>query len=160
MEFLEGVRYAVDVLPVALALEEGARIFYEAVAELLDDPEAEKIFRTLVRAEEAHKDTLVKACAVMMPEARCEIPTGEEGLQGFMEGAARVDEALEWARSKKGKPFEILDLAMQMEANSLDFYLKVAGRSEFAPVREALQGLVDDEKNHLARLAALLERTL
>jgi len=158
MDLLEGVKYAVDILPIAIALEEGACIFYGAVGEILDDAEAGEIFATLVKAEERHKGKLVEACRVMMPDVRCEIPSGEEGLRGFMEGAVRVDEALEWARSKKDHPAEILDLAMQMEANSLDFYLKVAGRSEFTPVRGTLDELIADEKGHLERLGALLEK--
>ena len=160
MDVLEGVRYAVDILPVALALEEGARIFYGTVGEILDDAEAGEIFAALVKAEERHKGKLVEACRVMMPDVQCEIPAGEEGLRGFMEGAVRIDEALEWVRSKKDHPVEILDLAMQMEANSLDFYLKVAGRSEFTPVRGILDELIADEKGHLKRLGRLLEKRI
>jgi len=159
MEFLEGVRYAVDILPIALALEEGARIFYGAVGEMLDDAESSAVFAALVKAEEKHKGKLVEACAVMMPDTRCEIPAGEEGLKGFMEGAARIDEAIAWARSRKDSPLKILELSMQMEANSLDFYLKVAGRSEFTPVKATLDELIEDEKAHLKRLAALLEKS-
>jgi rubrerythrin len=158
MDVLKGVRYAVDILPVALALEEGARIFYGAVGEMLDDAEAKEVFSALVTAEEGHKRKLVEACLVMMPDVRCEIPDGEDGLKGFMEGAVRIDEALEWARSKKDHPAEVLDLAMQLEANSLDFYLKVAGRSEFTPVRGTLDGLIADEKAHLRWLGSLLEK--
>lgn len=160
MDFLEGVRTAADILPVALALEEGARIFYGAAADLFDDPEAKATFTALVRAEENHRRKLVEACAVMMPDTRCEIPSGEEGLRGFMEGAVRIDEALEWARREKRRPLEILELAVQMEANSLDFYLKVAAREEFAPIGTVLEELIEDEKGHLRRLADLLERNV
>jgi rubrerythrin len=158
MDLLGGVRYAVDILPIALALEEGACLFYSAAGELLDDAEAGELFAALVEAEEGHKGRLVEACRVMMPDVQCEIPAGEEGLKGFMEGAVRIDEALEWARSRKEHPAEILDLAMQLEANSLDFYLKVAGRSEFIPVRETLDKLIADEKSHLKWLGSLLEK--
>jgi rubrerythrin len=160
MDLLEGVRYAVDILPIALALEEGARIYYDGVGTLLADAEAGELFAALVEAEEGHKGKLVEACRVMMPDVRCEIPAGEEGLKGFMEGAVRIDEALDWARSRKGHPAEILDLAMQLEANSLDFYLKVAGRSEFTPVRDTLNKLIADEKSHLKWLGALLEKKI
>jgi rubrerythrin len=160
LELLEGVRYAVDILPIALALEEGARLFYASVGEMLQSDEAAGVFAALVRAEEEHKRKLAEACRLVIPDTRCEIPTGEEGLKGYMEGAVRIDEALAWARSRKDSLLELLDLSMQMEANSLDFYLKIAGRSEFTPVREVLEGLIEDEKGHLRRLAALLEESV
>jgi rhodanese-related sulfurtransferase/rubrerythrin len=160
LELLEGVRSAVDILPLALALEEGARLFYAGVGKMLQGDEAAGVFAALVKAEEEHKRKLTEACRVLIPDTRCEIPTGEEGLRGYMEGAVRIDEALDWARSRRGSRLELLDLSMQMEANSLDFYLKIAGRSEFTPVREVLDELIEDEKDHLRRLAALLEESV
>ena len=160
MEVFADVRLAVDVIPLAVALEEGSRAFYAGAGEAVDGEEWKRVFGELVKAEERHRERLLEACREMMPAESCEIPLEGKPAEGRMEGAVGVDEALDWVREEGRTPFEILELAMQVEANSLDLYLKVAALPQFAPVREALDVLVGDEKAHLARLAALLEQHL
>ncbi len=160
MEVFAEVRVALDVLPLALALEEGSRAFYAEAGKAVDEGEWQEVFRELVKAEEHHKERLLEASRAMTPPQSGEIPLEGKPAEGRMEGAVRLDEALQWVRSAERTPLEILELAMQVEANSLDLYLKVAGLPQFAPVREVLDVLVGDEKRHLARLGALLEAHL
>ena len=160
LEVLAEVRVAVVVLSVALALEEGSRVFYAAVGEVVDDGEWKELFGALVKAEEAHKASLAEACRTMIPEEGCEIPLDRGGLESRMEGAVGIEESLDWVRAEGRTPREILELSMQVEANSLDLYLRIARRPEFTPVREVLQVLIDDEKAHLRKMGALLEREL
>lgn len=160
LEVFADVRLAVDVLTLAVALEEGSRTFYDEAGRAVDEAEWKEVFRSLVKAEESHRESLLEACRAMMPPESCEIPVGGKEKEGMMEGAVRLDETLQWVRTPERTPIEILEFAMQLEVNSLDLYLKVASLPGFAPVRHVLEVLIGDEKRHLVRLGALLEKHL
>jgi rubrerythrin len=155
---LKGVRRSVDVISLALALEEGARIFYGRVREILPDGEAKGLFGSLVKAEEEHKRRLAEAYSAMASGSGEEIPAENETLKGFMEGPFSIDETLKWVSAPGRTYLEVVELSMQVESDSLDFYLKIAGREEFTPVRDILEDLIRDEKAHLRRLGAHLEK--
>lgn len=141
-----------------MALEEGSQRFYTAVGERLGGREERTLFETLAGAEAAHAGKLAAACREHIPEAACEIGSGNHEPVGLMEGAVKIDEALDWVESEGRTPFEILELAMQVEANSLDLYLKITALPEFAPIRAVLEELTADEKKHLERMAQVLEK--
>ena len=83
----------------------------------------------------------------------------EEGLPAgrdeIMEGGIRLDEALLWARERDVS--SILEFAISLETNAYDLYLKMERKLEGDAKRVFLL-LSDDEKRHLDRLAALLEK--
>jgi len=143
-----------EVLGLALALERGSGEFYRGLAEIFAGEEAAATFTALVRAEEAHMKTIAAAADDLgIP------PLGEDGGTGLMEGAVNIEEALAWCREQGRTPFEALELAMQAETNSLDLYLKMLRRADIAPVHNAIRSLAGEEKNHLRKLAALLEKS-
>jgi len=72
-----------------------------------------------------------------------------------MEGGIRVDETLLWARDKD--LHSILEFAISLETNSYDLYIKMGRRVE-GDARKVFSLLADEEKRHLERLAALLEK--
>lgn len=157
---LKDVRRPVDVISLALALEEGSRIFYSRVGEIFSDGEGKRLFGALVKAEEAHKKKLAEAYSAMISGSGEEMPAEKEALKGFMEGPFSIDDTLKWVSTPGRTYLEVVELSMQVESDSLDFYLKVAGREELTPVRDILEELIGDEKAHLRRLGAHLEKTL
>lgn len=156
---LKGVQRSVDVISLAMALEEGARIFYGRVRDILPDEEAKELFGALVKAEEEHKRKLAEAYKAMVTGSGEEIPGASETVKGYMEGPFSIDETLKWVSAPGRTYLEVLELSMQVESDSLDFYLKIAGKEEFTPVREILEELIREEKAHLRRLGAHLEKT-
>ena len=55
---------------------------------------------------------------------------------------------------------EVLDLAMMLETQALDLYLRFAGRGEQPQTKEVLYALAGEEKAHLASLGRMLEEKL
>ena len=55
---------------------------------------------------------------------------------------------------------DVIDLAMMLETQSLDLYLRFAGKSGDAQTKNVLFKLADEEKAHLSALGHLLEEKL
>lgn len=149
-----------EFIALAWMLEEGSRRFYAALPSLVADEETKKLFRDLTTAEERHKASLVNLYKTF---------SGEEPGQDFpgsiipgvaigdiMEGGMRVSEALEWVKGKN--PEAIFELAMALETNAYDLYIKMRRQMKDANSREVFDQLSKEEKKHLELLAALFER--
>jgi rubrerythrin len=75
-----------------------------------------------------------------------------------MEGGVKVSEALSWIEGRSIT--EVLELAMGLETNSYDLYIKMGRRMTDAASKEVFSRLASGEKDHLERLVGLLEARL
>ena len=55
---------------------------------------------------------------------------------------------------------EIIELAMSIEAQALDLYLRASEKAQNKAGKKALIQIANEEKAHLARLGQLMEETL
>lgn len=149
-----------ELIALAWALEEGSRRFYGAVAASLQDREAAHLFESQVSAEEHHKSALLGLYREMSGErGSVEIPDSlffgtEPGA--FMEGGVSVQEALEWSKGKGVN--DILDLAIGLESNAYDLYIKMERAMEDERARRVFRLLEKEEQAHLEGMTALLEK--
>ena len=140
-----------EFIALAWMLEEGSRRFYAVVPSLVDDEETKKLFTELATAEEHHKASLV---------ALYKTSTGEEPTRDFpasiipaettgdiMEGGMSVSEALKWVKGKT--PELIFELAMALETNSYDLYIKMIRQMKDPESREVFAMLSKEERRHL-----------
>lgn len=150
-----------ELIGLAWILEDGSRRFYSEIAVTLSD-DSKKLFADLVKAEEHHKTSLLnlfKEFSGKDPEPG--FPgaiMAEEEVDDVMEGGMRVSEALSWIRGKD--PAQIIELAMALETNSYDLYIKMGRRIKDGRAQEVFHALAAEEKKHLERLAAELEKML
>jgi rubrerythrin len=149
-----------ELIALAWVLEEGSRRFYASLAVMLADSDAKKLFTDLVAAEEHHKESLLGMYRdAANAETEPDFPRGViEADDDRMEGGMRVSEGLEWAKGKDSR--ELLELSMALETDSYDLYIKMGRRVEGAKAKEVFGRLVEEEKGHLGRMAALLDRKL
>jgi rhodanese-related sulfurtransferase/rubrerythrin len=77
-----------------------------------------------------------------------------------LEGGFKALEFLEANKSHLETAPQVLDLAMMLETQALDLYLRFAGRCSQEQTREVLLTLAGEEKDHLASLGRLLEEKL
>ncbi|MBE0596126.1 MAG: hypothetical protein IH614_02510 [Desulfuromonadales bacterium] len=145
-------------IALAWRLEEGARLFYSGVAELVHDRQAASLFRELVTAEEHHKVTLLSLYeGVSGHPAAADFPRGllaQEPAGELMEGGMWVAEALEWTQGKQIR--DILELAMSLETNAYDRYLLLRRQLPDENSRRVFEILSDEERRHLQKLTELL----
>lgn len=147
---------AEELISLSFALEEGNRLFYERISKDAEEEEAASIFRSLGHAEERHKDTLRELYG--RASGQTGDPPHPEGItaEPFLEGGAPLGETLEWAREKS--VVEILELAISMEANALDRYIKMGRAVADERSRDVFLALSGEERKHVERMTSLLDR--
>ena len=73
-----------------------------------------------------------------------------------MRGGSFLDKALEWAQGKELR--EILEFSISLEVNAIDLYIKMERKVEGKDAKEVFQTLSNQERNHLKRLTAALQK--
>jgi len=153
---------AEEMVALAWFLENGSRRFYDALAHAIEDGDVADLHRQLASAEERHKATLLdlykKVVGAAPDPAFPKSVISAENEDDVMEGGMRVTEALQWVKGKSVT--EILELSVALETNSYDLYLNMERRLQDQPSAEVFRVLSGEEKEHLERLSALLEKRL
>lgn len=149
-----------EIVGLAWALEEGSKHFYQGVSEYFtDDPEAQKMFEWLVSAEENHEKHLLETYEELtgvQPDFVKLRAKFSDSLSGtVMEGGIPVKEGLEWIKGKDVS--ESLELAMSMEVNAYDLYVKMSRAIDDKPAQQIFEKLSEEEQIHLQKLANLLD---
>lgn len=143
-----------ELITVAWTLEEGTGRFYAALAKDIRDSDAKKLFQDLVAAEEKHKASLARLHREL---AGAELAPAAAG-GAIMEGGVPVSEAIAWAQGKDAAA--VLDLAISLEAASYDLYIKMGRIVTDGKAQEMFRHIVAEERQHLGRMADLLDRKL
>jgi rhodanese-related sulfurtransferase/rubrerythrin len=152
-----------ELLALAWSLEEGSRRFYVGAAEILkDDGEAVRLLQTLVAAEAQHKQKLLSAYGSLIgadTDIEGTLAKTFEGEVGdVMEGGVSVKGVLAWAAGKNVP--EILELAMAMEVNAYDLYVKMGRRMTEGPSKQIFGLLIAEEQTHLNMLSEMMDHRL
>jgi len=161
MAYFSPAATAEEIVGLAWSLEEGSKLFYQGVAEhYRDDPEARNIFDGLVAAEENHESRLLdtfESLTGSQPDFGGLREKFTGGMSGaVMEGNIKVEEGLAWIRGNT--IVETLELAMAMEVNAYDLYIKMSRAIEDRQAQEIFRKLSEEEQVHLEKLAGLLDR--
>jgi rubrerythrin len=143
-----------ELAMLAWMLEDGSRLFYARMDEFLIDEESKKLFQDLAKAEVHHEKAVAELYKGFSGGGAVEDDLSAD-REDIMEGGIKVDEALLWAKGRDVA--EILDFAISLETNAYDLYLKMRRKVE-GDAREIFLLLAEEEKRHLERLAALLEK--
>lgn len=146
----------IEILQVAMAHEERARVFYERLARRHGDTPAGDLFDFLAREEEGHIRKLSAKYGMPQFEAGWDdryLPylidlerlAWEEGVEA---GGAEGKEAL-------GKG---LSIARMAEEHAIDFYRRAGEIVEEQGTRDLLSELKEEERIHLARIEEHLKQ--
>ena len=163
MAYFSPAANAEEIVGLAWSLEEGSKIFYQGVAEHFeDDREAHKLFTWLVQAEKHHEQHLLesyKAVAGREPDFAKLRAKFSDSINGkIMEGGVAVQDGLNWIKNKGVA--ESLELAISLEANAYDLYVRMGRKLEDAQSSEIFEKLANEEQMHLERLAELLDKNV
>jgi rubrerythrin len=160
MFLAEGFKTIDEYVALAWALEDGTAQFYKAAKDIINDQVAADTFTLLLSAEDKHKSNVLAAFKDLKGTDIASSDLKEMSSKGAMEGGILLTEALEWLKQESRTLQDILELSMQLEANSLDLYFKIMNEIEPGLAREIFVSIIEDEKTHLKHLGKLFEKTV
>ncbi|KAF5054665.1 Thiosulfate sulfurtransferase GlpE [anaerobic digester metagenome] len=145
-----------QILATAYSLEDGLRDFYLRMLERAYDEKIKSVFRLLADIEIKHKDRLFEEYTRL---------TGKDDRGAFecsfvtplMEGGMTTQEYLERFKPDMDSPVDVVSMAMSIEAQALDLYMRAAEWVSNEENRAILEQIAGEEKSHLARLGQLLD---
>lgn len=135
-----------DAFGLAYAMEEGLQRFYVDLENVEDRPEFKNIYNKLAGFEDLHKEELLKGNK----------DAGAMDMDGLL---AKQGDVVEGGESNRMSPFQvarkmndikdIFGLALAIEAQSFDLYVRLAEKAEEEKSRDLFLHMADEEKTHM-----------
>ncbi|MFA5112137.1 MAG: rhodanese-like domain-containing protein, partial [Desulfobaccales bacterium] len=127
LSLVRGDETPAEIITLAYGMEKALQLFYETLDQQCRDPEVQQVFKKLARVEVHHEDRLFEAYRQVEPGQ--DRPTFDAKVASdTLEGGFNAREFLEANRSHLETVPEVLDLAMMLETQALDLYLRFAER--------------------------------
>lgn len=149
---------AEEAVITGFGLEMGLRDFYLSMQSKVARESTRKLFGMLADIEIIHQEQLVN----LYQEMTGSVVTIEEFTEKIaapvMEGGLTTAEYLELYNTDLDSEIEVLSLALAIEAQALDLYLRAADRSDQEKTRNVLYKIGDEERSHIARLSNYIDQ--
>lgn len=160
MVYFETAKKPEELVALAWMLEEAACKFYREMGKRKETADATALFRELSDDEDKHKASLFnlyqkwtgKEADPGFPHSLLSLESGID----YLEGGVILNEALDWAQGQGLR--DILDFAVSLEVNAIDLYIKMERKVEGGEAKVVFQALSNQERNHLKRLTAGLQK--
>jgi rubrerythrin len=153
-----------DILMLAIRLEKGSWDFYIAAGDKAKSPQAKETFQMLANAEDDHMQRLYRH-VISLPSKEAPPPLDklkQELKVRYMEGSIEINPALAKVDDKFNDEMEALEIALEKEYMSYDFYKRTAALVGSSDSRTLLHELALEERNHantlLQRVAQVVRR--
>ncbi|MBW2343382.1 MAG: sulfurtransferase, partial [Deltaproteobacteria bacterium] len=109
------------------------------------------------KIEENHKQRLFELYSTLDPTV-----TDREAFEGnivsdMMEGGFTTEEFLEQNRDSMKTVPDVLSIAMMLETQALDLYMRYSEKAKDEKSKTVLYDIAEEEKAHLASLGRLME---
>ena len=139
-----------DILMLAIKLEKGSGDFYVAAKEKAALPQAKENFQMLALAEDRHMQRLWERAIILLGKGV--LPPLEKLKQELkverMEGGIEISSALAKVDERFSDEMEALEIALEKEYMSYDFYKRTSALVENQDAKALLQELALEERNH------------
>lgn len=152
-----------DILMLAIKMEKGSWDFYMAAGDKVG-PQAKEIFQRLANAEDGHMQRLYQhAIGLLGEEALPPLEKLKPELKvEHMEGGIEISPTLAKIDEKFTGEMEALEIALEKEYMSYDFYKRTSALVESPDSKTLLHELALEERNHanilLKRVAEIVRR--
>jgi len=157
LKFIRGDETPEEVIMVAYRMEEGLKKFHELMRAEAEDPDLVVLLTGLIKAEESHERTLLELLSQYGHEGVAMELGSLEDKPEVMEGGLDAGEFVNGNRRFLQSVSGYLELAMMIETQALDLYLRMAGESRVDSAKTVLLRIAEEEKAHLAMLARFME---
>ena len=147
-----------EIIVISYGMENGLKIFYEIIKEGVENPEIKELASKLAGIEQGHKEKLFQLYLATNHGVDNIGNFEDDIVSNVMEGGFTVNEFMEKNREAMNETEGILTVAMMLEAQALDLYLRYSRKMVDEEVKEVLYRIAQDEKRHLAALGTMLEK--
>jgi rubrerythrin len=157
MVLVKGDETPEEIIITAYGMETGLEEFYVSLAREAEDPDVADLLGKLGRIEEKHKESLFRLYLTFDTT-----PSDREAFEGriipeTMEGGFTTQEFLEENRPAMQTLPDIIAMAMMLETQALDLYLRYSQKTRDENTNRVLYEIAEEEKAHLATLGRLME---
>ena len=139
-----------DIVILAIKLEKGSRDFYLAARESASLPRTKELYQMLADAEDEHVRRLYGRAINLLGEGA--LPPQEQFVRELkverMEGGVEVSPAVAGVKNVVGDEIEVLELALEREYLSYDFYRRASALVEKEDAGRLLHELAWEERKH------------
>jgi sulfur-carrier protein adenylyltransferase/sulfurtransferase len=157
LDLIRGDESPGEMITLVYGMEEALRRYYLYFSKQGAGSPIRDLFHTLAAVEEKHQALLEKAWLGLEPRpGTVEHLTATASAQ-VLEGGFKFDEFVRENEPRLATEREILELALMLETQALDLYLRFADREGEGATKKILYRLGDEEKAHLAALGRLLD---
>ncbi|MFW6123322.1 MAG: rhodanese-like domain-containing protein [Thermodesulfobacteriota bacterium] len=157
LDMVRGDESPEEMLKLAYGLERALEIFYHQSLKRAEDKDLKDLLAKLEHVEEVHKEKVYERYKALVPDAPDMAAFEADMNPEIMEGGFRVNEFLEQNQPWLKTTGQVLELAMMLETQALDLYMRFAEKSREEGTKQVLFKLADEEKVHLKTLGRLLD---
>jgi rhodanese-related sulfurtransferase/rubrerythrin len=157
LELFTGDESPEKTLVVAYSLEAGLRDFYTSMIPRVKNKDAQNIFQKLSEIEVKHQDRIFNEYIRLSGKPLSREAFEENMVRTAVEGGLTTEEYTDLFQPDWESLSDIIELAMSIEAQALDLYLRAAHRSPNPESRKVLAHIGDEERAHLKQLGKFME---
>jgi rhodanese-related sulfurtransferase/rubrerythrin len=157
LELFTGNESVEETLVVAYSLEEGLRSFYLEMQAKVNNSEARNLFEKLSEIEVKHQERILDEYRKITKRSISREDFEKKIVVKILEGGLTTEEYANLFHPDWESVTDIIEVAMSIEAQALDLYLRASDRSGEPQSRKVLRQIADEERTHLAQLGKLIE---
>jgi sulfur-carrier protein adenylyltransferase/sulfurtransferase len=158
MDMITGDETPPQIIKLAYGMEQSLGEFYRAAKIKTEDTEVASLLDKLASIEEKHKEYLLELYNQIGATLSTTESFEEDVTERILEGGFRLDEFLKQNEKFLSDVPSLLDLAMMLETQALDLYLRFADKTTDELAKSVLHKIGDEEKQHLSALGKLREK--
>ncbi len=143
---------------VGFGLEMGLRDFYLSMQAKVQRESTKALFGKLADIEILHQQRLVELYTDLTGSSITRMEFAEKIAEPAMEGGLTTEEYLQLYQIDLDSELEVLGMALAIEAQALDLYLRAAERSDQEETRKVLSQIADEERSHIVRLSNYIDQ--
>jgi rubrerythrin len=148
---------AEEAIIIGFGLEMGLRDFYLSMLPKVSLEATRSLFNKLADIEILHQQRLVELYKEITGTALSIEEFTKKIAEPAMEGGLTTEEYLQLYTVDINSELEVLGLAMAIEAQALDLYIRAAERSKKSGTRQVLLQIAGEERNHIERLSSHID---
>jgi len=145
-------------LTTAYSLEAGLRDFYISMSRNVKNEKTRDLFTKLSEIESKHQDRIYNEYAAISGKTADRDEFEKTKVTEALEGGHTTEEYINFFKPDMESETEVIELAMSIEAQALDLYIRGADHSDNPQSKKALIRLADEEQAHLKLLGQLIDQ--